>query len=229
MGQQEYFSKPKIAAIVPAYNEAARIPLVLKTLISYPGFHEVIVVDDGSTDATADAAAAYGVRVIRNEKNIGKGQAMDTGVQASSADVLFFCDADIRGLTHIIIDDIVRPVVNGEVDMYIGMRNRKIYYARFVLLFIPLLGGERALTRKLWNDIPQRYKEKFKIETALNFYASNSGKGFRYNVFRGLTQTIKEKKYGIWRGMVWRIKMYGEIIITNIALHMQLDRLRSKE
>src|SRR3989344_6020695 len=89
-------------------------------------------------------------------------------------------DADIIGLNHKIIDQITGPVLNKEVEMMIGMINRRIYYAKFILAFIPLLGGERALTKKLWLKIPRHFKNCFKIEAALNFYATYYGKGFGY-------------------------------------------------
>lgn len=210
----------RIAAIVPAYNEAARIGAVLGVLTTFPGFSEIIVVDDGSSDQTAQIAAAFPVQLIRQTRNKGKGSAMDEGVKHTGAEIIFFCDADVRGLTHHVIEATVTPVRNGDCDMVIAMRNRKIYFLRIVLAIIPLLGGERALTRALWERVPAAYKERFKIEAALNFYARHYGKGFRYKVFYGLTQTIKERKYGIVRGFMGRARMFGEVISAQAALQM---------
>src|SRR3989344_4953128 len=157
-------SGKRIAAVVSAYNEAARIGEVLGVLSSYPGFAEVIVVDDGSKDGTAKAAGAFPVRVVRHEKNRGKAQAMESGVIASSADYIFFCDADMTGLTHEMIDEILQPVLAGNTEMMVAMHNRAIYYASFVLSIVPLLGGQRALTRDLWERIPGECKRGFMIE-----------------------------------------------------------------
>lgn len=77
--------------------------------------------------------------------------------------------------------------------MFIGMRNRKWYFAHQIIAFVPLLGSERALTKKLWQRIPDYYKQYFRIETALNFFTLYSGNGFNYKVFQGLAQVIKEK------------------------------------
>lgn len=210
----------KVTAIVPTYNEAERIGSVLDILVSYPGFDQIIVVDDGSTDNTAKIVKRYPVIYIQHHINKGKAQAMETGVSKAETNVIFFCDADITGLTTKIIDEVVLPVMAGKTDMFIAMRNRKIYFLRFILFFVPLLGGERALTKDLWHKLPIYYKQRFRIETALNFYAKYFGKGFRYKVFTGVSQEIKEKKYGLLKGLAQRISMFYDILSAQARLHL---------
>lgn len=208
----------RISAVVPAYNEAGRIGAVLRVLTSYGKFREIIVVDDGSTDQTALIASRYDVQIIRTPRNVGKASSMDVGVKAASGDIIFFCDADVRGLTHAMIDTIVGPVCRGEVDMFIGMRNRKAYVTHQLLSLVPLLGGERAVTKKLWRLIPPVYKQRFRIETALNFYARYCGLGFGYTLCEGLKQTIKEKKYGFVKGIIARLRMAVDLIYAQYLL-----------
>ena len=151
----------KVAAVIPAYNEAPRLGAVLEVLTSYPGFQEIIVVDDGSTDNTLDVAKKFGARAVRNDTNMGKGYSMDRGVALAlynHAEIIFFSDADIEGLTHETIDDILSPVLEGRMDMSIGMTDRKWYLAHEMLSFLPLLGGERAVTQSLWQKVPEYYK-----------------------------------------------------------------------
>lgn len=210
----------KVSAIIPAFNEAETIRGVLEVISRYPGFDDIIVVDDGSSDETAKVAAGFPVRVIRSEVNLGKGRAMEIGVAATDADILFFCDADMHGFTEAMLSDIVDPVRRGESEMVIAMRNWRMYYAGFILSIIPILGGQRALTRSLWNKVPSEYKERFMIETALNFYARYWGNGFQYKVYAGLTQTIKEQKYGFWKGFASRIRMSAEVVFAEIRLQM---------
>lgn len=207
-----------VTAIVPAYNEERDIAGVLRELTSYPGFKEVIVVDDGSHDATAQIAATFPVRLIRIEKNQGKGAAMQRGVSASDAEVLFFCDADMRGLTHDMLETVLSPVLSGESDMVIAMRNWRMYYASFIISMLPILGGQRAVARSLWDKVPEKYRERFMVETALNFYARYWGNGYQYTVVPGLTQTIKERKRGLWRGLRARLVMVGEVAVAQVRL-----------
>jgi len=206
----------KITAIVPAYNEAKRIGRVLSILTTYPHFEEVIVVDDGSTDNTEGIVKQYPVRYVKNAINKGKGHAMDIGVALSKSDIIFFADADVTGLTHEIIDDIISPVMDGMVDMSIAMRNRTTYYLHYIIFFIPLLGGERALTKSLWQMLPSHYKRRFKVETGLNFYARYYGRGFSYKVFQGLSQIIKEKKFGLIEGLRRRWLLCVNVIFAQL-------------
>lgn len=195
-------TKKTVVAIVPAFNEAERIGAVLNILKKVKVIDNIIVVDDGSTDNTTEVAKKYKVKVIRNKINLGKALAMDKAVKTSKADIIFFSDADLKGLTPEIIEDIIKPVFEGKLEMFAAIRDRKIYKI-IGTKFIPHVGGERALTRKLWGQIPMRYMHKYRIEPALNFYARKY-KGFRFKAYP-MGQIIKEKKYGILSGFRRRI------------------------
>lgn len=208
-----------VTAVVPAYNEAPRIGEVLRVLTAYPGFKEIIVIDDGSLDGTAAVAEKWNVRVVRNASNMGKGYAMDRGVALAQSEIIFFSDADISGLTHSIIDEVLEPVLSGKADMFIGMSDRQWYFAHQVLTFIPLLGGERAITKNLWAKLPDYYKQHFRVEVALNFYAIYYGKGFQYKILNGVSQTIKEEKYGFLEGVRGRLRMIYNIFSAQLKLN----------
>ena len=84
----------KFSVVIPAKNEASAIGSVVKSAIDMPGCCEVIVVDDGSEDATARIAEDQGATVIRHPYSKGNGASIKTGARAASADVLVFMDAD---------------------------------------------------------------------------------------------------------------------------------------
>ncbi|KPI07703.1 glycosyl transferase family 2 [Actinobacteria bacterium OV450] len=85
-----------VSVIVPAYNESAGIEAAVRSLLASDHPVEVIVVDDGSTDGTADIVEALrlpGVRVIR-QQNAGKPAALNTGIAAASCNLLVMVDGD---------------------------------------------------------------------------------------------------------------------------------------
>ncbi|MDP2252784.1 MAG: glycosyltransferase family 2 protein, partial [Thiobacillus sp.] len=86
---------PRFSVVIPAFNSAATLARAIESVRaqSWPA-HEIIVVDDGSTDATAEIAAGFdGVRLIR-QKNSGVSVARNAGAAAASGDWLAFLDAD---------------------------------------------------------------------------------------------------------------------------------------
>jgi dolichyl-phosphate beta-glucosyltransferase len=88
----------ELSLVIPAFNEAARVGPGLRRASEYlqaRGLsHEVLVVDDGSVDATAEVAEAAGARVLRHDRNRGKGAAVRTGVLASAGASVLISDAD---------------------------------------------------------------------------------------------------------------------------------------
>jgi len=86
---------PRTTVIIPAYNEEEGLSVVLGKMFSVvDDTYEVIVVDDGSTDGTAEAAARFPCRVLTHATNRGKGEAMRTGIRAARGENLIFIDAD---------------------------------------------------------------------------------------------------------------------------------------
>ena len=89
-----------ISIIIPAYNEAQRLPGTMQKVREYLGrsaweFVEIVVVDDGSRDGTAEAARAAGARVLANPGNRGKGYTVRHGMLEATGEWLLFTDADL--------------------------------------------------------------------------------------------------------------------------------------
>ncbi len=84
----------RISVVIPAHDAAASLPAVLRALVPQAGEAEVVVVDAGSADATAAAAAAGGVSVLRLDGRRGPAEARNAGALASAGDVVLFLDAD---------------------------------------------------------------------------------------------------------------------------------------
>lgn len=86
---------PKISIIIPAFNEEGAIgDTVCRILEQDLPSLEILVIDDGSTDATGRVAMAAGARVIAHPYNIGNGAAVKTGIRSAHGDVLVFMDGD---------------------------------------------------------------------------------------------------------------------------------------
>jgi len=118
---------PRWSVVIPAFNEALRLPPFLDTIVAYfegrDEHYEVVVVDDGSSDGTSEAVQArrYGsVRIIRREINGGKGTAVRTGMLAARGAYRLFADAD--GATPIQeLKRLEAPLVTG-ADVAFGSR-----------------------------------------------------------------------------------------------------------
>jgi dolichyl-phosphate beta-glucosyltransferase len=120
---------PVWSVVIPAYNEAARLPRYLDEVIAFfdgrGDRYEVVVVDDGSRDGTAAVAAAVAaahpaVRLLRLPENRGKGAAVRAGMLAARGDFRLFADAD--GATAIAELKRLEPALARGVDVVIGSR-----------------------------------------------------------------------------------------------------------
>lgn len=108
------------SVIIPALDEEASLPFVLAEL-PWPRLHQVIVVDNGSQDRTADVAAAHGALVVREPRR-GYGSACMAGVRAAAgADILVFLDAD-GSFDATEIPHLIRPIEAGEAELVLGSR-----------------------------------------------------------------------------------------------------------
>ncbi|MFH1736754.1 MAG: glycosyltransferase family 2 protein [Actinomycetota bacterium] len=110
-----------MVAFVPAFNEEKTVGETVAALLSVAGIDEVRVIDDGSTDGTAQAAAAAGARVVKLKKNLGKGGALNAALSDEKpADIVLLIDSDV-GETAAEAARLLAPVKDGEADMAIAV------------------------------------------------------------------------------------------------------------
>lgn len=110
----------KLTAILPAYNEELCISGIILGSKKY--VDKVIVVDDGSTDNTAEIAGLAGAEVIRHPSNKGKGAALKTGFEAvKESEIIVTLDSDGQHNPEE-IPKLINPIINGEADIVNGSR-----------------------------------------------------------------------------------------------------------
>jgi polyisoprenyl-phosphate glycosyltransferase len=211
-----------ISAIIAAYNEEKTIAEVLGVLTKSGLIDEIIVVSDGSTDRTVEISRSFDVTTIALRENRGKGYAMRVGVEYARHDVLFFVDGDMFNLTDEHIESLVRPVMRDESDMNIGVRSRGPIRNFFHLQMKvgPVLSGIRVMRRPVWETVPLRYQERFKIEAALNFFCSRAGYRQQQTVIHDLGHLVKENKRGLVPGLMARWEMFHEVFLLHWDLYV---------
>jgi len=206
----------KVAAIVPALNEEGNIANVLKVLLASKYLNEVILVDDGSSDRTAEIGRSLGAKVLSLPKKGGSGKsnAMRKGVESTDAEVIAFFDADLINFKEEHIESVVKPVLENKAEMCIGVRVRYGGISELFVKIDPLLaiGGERAMKRYVFLAIPEKFMQGFMVETTLNYFCKINKLKIAYTRLKGLEIIIKEKKWGFWKGFKNRIKMIKQLI-----------------
>lgn len=182
-----------VTAIIPARNEAVTVGAVVFAAVDAQLVDEVIVVDSGSVDATGTVAAAHGARVVPAPVE-GKGQAMRAGVAASTAEVIVFLDADLVGLRPAHVDSLVDPVIRDDAAMACGLFDRGPLQNPLFLNGLPVLTGQRALRRQLFEQLGEDDIRGYRVEAALNSLVARAGVVRIDRVLEGLWHRTKEEK-----------------------------------
>jgi glycosyltransferase involved in cell wall biosynthesis len=109
-----------VSIVIPACNEAAAISGVVAELTAAAPWHEIIVVDDGSTDGTGQAATGAGARVVRHPYNKGNGAAVKSGIRAATGEFILIIDGDGQ---HKPSDALTLVSKLGDYDLVVGARS----------------------------------------------------------------------------------------------------------
>ncbi len=204
----------KVCALLPAFNEAERIGITIEALRARPEIGEIVVLDDGSTDGTADRARAAGAFRVLTHKNGGKGAALAAAYAAAQgrAEIFLLLDADLGASAGEAVK-LLPLLMCGEADMTVGLlppdpdfaatgqsggRGLVVRLARWGIrrqtgrTFMQPLSGQRAVRREVLEALEGTFAPGFGVEVDLTVRAIRAGfrvqevaTGFRHKVTGG--------------------------------------------
>lgn len=183
----------RVSVVIPARNEAATVGDVVLAAFGARTVDEVVVVDNSSVDATAAVARFAGATVVACADE-GKGQALSAGVAATRGDVLVFLDADLVGLTSAHVERLAERVTEGSASMACGLFDRAPLLNRIFLHRLPILTGQRALLRELFEKLDDKDVRGYRVEAALNSLCADLDLVVHNFVCDGLFHRTKEQK-----------------------------------
>lgn len=204
-----------VSCIIPAFNEAERIGAVLDAVAGHPLVGEIIVVDDGSTDATVEIARGYAeAQVIQQPQNMGKTRALQTGLAAARHDLILLLDADLLGLTDAHVTRLIEPVQAGRADIAISLRQNAPGIWR--LIGIDYISGERVFHRSLLDGHLKAlgHLANFGFEVFLNSICISNSSRICIVRWAGVESPFKKAKVGMWRGLKSDALMMRDIFRT---------------
>ena len=201
-----------VDCVIPARDEAPTVGAVVGIVRSCRYVRDVIVVDDGSEDATAAVAEAAGACVVRRPRSEGsKAHAMEAGVDAADgADAILFVDADLLGITAGHLEDICRPVVERRAAMSLGTFDYGAFWNPLVLRFPPTT-GERIVPRWVFDAIPPEKREGYTIEIMINEVICEARLPTVARVMTGVTHRTKREKFGKVDGYLRTWRMFWDL------------------
>ena len=204
----ENHSNVRITCVICAFNEAPRIAAVLSVVSVHPLLDEVIVVDDGSTDNTAEIVKCFtSVKLISYQVNRGKSFAMATGVAAAQNDILMLLDADLIGLAGEHISALAAPVLSSETDVSLSLRQNSLLIFRAIGL--DFVSGERVIRKELLSEVLEEIHRlpRFGIEVFMNSQIIARRLSIAVTHWPQVTQSRKTEKLGFWKGIraEWRM------------------------
>ena len=185
--------KKSVSVIIPAFNEAENLGRVIRQIADlYPAF-EIIVVNDGSTDATVSVANDSGAIVYSHPYKMGNGAAIKSGIRIASGDILVFMDGDGQHLA----EDIKALLAHfPDYDMVVGARGKGhhaswrralgnwIYnrFASYVAKFqvMDLTSGFRAIKAELARNLLYLLPNTYSYPTTMTLGVLRSGKSVKY-------------------------------------------------
>ena len=209
----------QVTTIVPAYNESGRIGNVLAVLAEIPELGEILLIDDGSTDATLEemkraAAVDSRIRVLQMPSNSGKGQAVLAAVALTHTRFVLMLDADLMNLQKHHVLELIAPVTAGRADMTLGLFKGGHWSTDVSHWGAPWLTGQRCMRIELLRHLTAATASGYGLEIALTVAAQSHGYGVERVTLQGVWHPTSEFHRGRWKGLGWRKRMYREIWVA---------------
>lgn len=212
----------KIGVVIPAYNEEQGLSRVLNIVCSLDWLSQIVLVDDGSTDATLAIAQKYAMQddrlLVEHLKiNLGKGGALLAGVKrlAENVEIVIFLDADLIGLTLSNLRRLCDPIIEGRSEMAVAVFCQGYWRTDISQGVFPNLGGQRCLLREdALEALTPLADSGYGVEIGLTRYAKCNNWRVLHVDWYGTTHTMQEDSLGWKRAIKVRSVMYRQIIKT---------------
>ncbi len=204
-------NQASISILIPAFNEERTVANVVRVALA-SNLGDVMVVSDGSTDATATQAKEAGAKVLELQKNCGKGGAVAAGIKELKTDLVMLLDADLIGLKPDHLKALLAPVLKGEAQTTAGLLRGGRGTTDLGSQLTPQLSGQRVIPLGTLQNIRSLADRQYAIELAIEDQIKNENLKCSRVALDGVSQIMKEEKMGVLRGAARRAKMYWQIL-----------------
>ena len=211
----------RILALVSAFNEEGQIGPTIKALKKINLVDEIIVVDDGSTDATKEMAERAGAKVISLPRNVGKGKSLNLALKMVDYDTLLLVDGDLgqpaaearkllqpvlRNEVDMAIADFPEPFVKGGLGLVKNLAHWGIRHCTGLTVNEPL-SGQRAIKKSVMNAIG-KLENGFGVEVGLTIDTARAG----YKIAEVSTNMSHSETGRNLRGFVHRGRQFWDVL-----------------